>query len=961
MKLKKLLILPLAAMILTACGGKSDPSASNQGGGGKKSSSNCDSCQTREGDQKDELLPTPITDSFKFAQANELEGKTFAGPNENAVDHLGYVSLRSCTDGDTANFNQDGYLDEFGAPATIKTRFLGVNTPESTAKVEPWGKKASLFTKHALEEAQADAEKKSTATKKVYNIALINHPSPSSFEIKDSSGGRWLAFVWYRPTSESDWRLLNLELVEQGFSRNQLFVDDPVCNYRQYFEAADTKNTECKYRVFGEVDEGYDYEEKTYEYSLWKIINDFENIGISDTGSSGVVLCVSALVVGIQGDNMFLRDLLLDNEQVEKGDNRLAGLYCYAGYNSSVCSILQKASERNGMDGTGVGVIVRFFCRATTYNGNVQLSDLKYSTTGKKGFKVLTTSNFATYAEELKWSNVYEQNGAVTFDDLTKDPTTIRLEPSTLTTYDDPLTTDIMYDDLAPYQYQFIDTEVTIRSVGSGDKDEEGASVSGSYWYKGNANDNSYTVYATINGKDDAKILTNLRIDNSLNPFIEAATFGTSNASDLTSENSPVGKTWHVTGYLALYFGKFQILLPNNYAKLHYLYEVKQKGNINMKRLFRALILPAMMMATLSACGSGSKKFNELCAKAADTAPLLLNSATGKEIFASSHKRELADYNSVLGLKTFTYSQKEFDVEWEATPADKWVSSTYLLDETRIKMAPIYGPEGFEASLKCTVSYSEKGKVKGKTSLEWFFDVAKTEVVEKTLRQINEEFVANGKKLGSLATDEEGKAVQIGTRGYITATYEESEHVYAGVFIQDGEYSLQLYAGQISSLWKENGLKVGDCIFVVGPLSMYGIIEMKPTLMEPIDGAAYNIASPVTVSLEGKQMQAEENWLNQSSLVELPGCKYKSGLDKFDPKNHSTLVYECGTMTVKLYCSYHLGETMMDEIKTLVDATKGNPPTVTIKGILTYSSTDSDFEIIPVFGTGSIVTPATAA
>ncbi|MBO7574168.1 MAG: hypothetical protein J6T25_05280 [Bacilli bacterium] len=381
-----------------------------------------------------------------------------------------------------------------------------------------------------------------------------------------------------------------------------------------------------------------------------------------------------------------------------------------------------------------------------------------------------------------------------------------------------------------------------------------------------------------------------------------------------------------------------------------------------MKRLFRALILPAMMMATLSACGSGgSKKFNELCAKAADTAPLLLNSATGKEIFASSHKRELADYNSVLGLKSFTYSQKEFAVAWELTPADKWVSSTYLLDETRVKMAPIYGSEEFEASLKCTVSCVENGKNKGKATLEWFFDIAKTEVVEKTLRQINEEFVANGNKLGSLATDEEGKAVQIGTRGYITATYEQPDHTYAGVFIQDGEYSLQLYAGQISSLWTENGLKVGDCIFVVGPLSMYGIIEMKPTLMEPIDGAAYNIASPVTVSLEGKQMQAEENWLNQSSLVELPGCKYKSGLDKFDPKNHSTLVYECGTMTVKLYCSYHLGETMMDEIKTLVDATKDNPPTVTIKGILTYSTTDSDFEIIPVFGTGSIVTPATAA
>ena len=47
----------------------------------------------------------------------------------------------------------------------------------------------------------------------------------------------------------------------------------------------------------------------------------------------------------------------------------------------------------------------------------MQLSDLKYSTTGKKGFKVLTTKNFDTYAEELKWSDVYEKNGKVGFLD----------------------------------------------------------------------------------------------------------------------------------------------------------------------------------------------------------------------------------------------------------------------------------------------------------------------------------------------------------------------------------------------------------------------------------------------------------------------------------------------------------------------------------------------------------------
>ena len=136
---------------------------------------------------------------------------------------------------------------------------------------------------------------------------------------------------------------------------------------------------------------------------------------------------------------------------------------------------------------------------------------------------------------------------------------------------------------------------------------------------------------------------------------------------------------------------------------------------------------------------------------------------------------------------------------------------------------------------------------------------------------------------------------------------------------------------------------------------MYGIIEMKPTMMEPIDGEAYKIAQPKAVDLTGKTIGSDTSlWINQSSLVTMTAAKYKSGLDKFNPKNHSTLVFTCQEKDVKLYCSYHLGETMMTAIQTAIDAYKDNPPAVTIKGILTYSTTDNDFEIIPVFGTDSI-------
>jgi micrococcal nuclease len=51
-----------------------------------------------------------------------------------------------CTDGDTADFKIDGKV--------YKTRFLFIDTPESTNQVEPYGKEASQFTCNALKKAK---------------------------------------------------------------------------------------------------------------------------------------------------------------------------------------------------------------------------------------------------------------------------------------------------------------------------------------------------------------------------------------------------------------------------------------------------------------------------------------------------------------------------------------------------------------------------------------------------------------------------------------------------------------------------------------------------------------------------------------------------------------------------------------------------------------------------------------
>lgn len=193
----------------------------------------------------------------------------------------------------------------------------------------------------------------------------------------------------------------------------------------------------------------------------------------------------------------------------------------------------------------------------------------------KKAFKTVKESNFSTYAQELSWSREYEEKGAnFSWADLNRDYSAIELDNSTISDYDDPAT-ECRYDDLLPYQYSFLTTVVKIRKVSSGDRDEDGEVITGSdYWYKGNANDKSYTVYAEIEGKDGARILTNLRVDTSIYPFIEHAFWGTDDAFDCTSSASPVGKKFKVTGYLAMYFEKFQILLCNNHADMHYIEKI---------------------------------------------------------------------------------------------------------------------------------------------------------------------------------------------------------------------------------------------------------------------------------------------------------------------------------------------------------------------------------------------------
>lgn len=60
------------------------------------------------------------------------------------------ATLQKCVDGDTAHFNVNG--------KTYKTRFLYIDTPESTNQIEPYGKEASEFTCRFLKQGKITLE-----------------------------------------------------------------------------------------------------------------------------------------------------------------------------------------------------------------------------------------------------------------------------------------------------------------------------------------------------------------------------------------------------------------------------------------------------------------------------------------------------------------------------------------------------------------------------------------------------------------------------------------------------------------------------------------------------------------------------------------------------------------------------------------------------------------------------------
>ena len=66
------------------------------------------------------------------------------------------VTVKLFIDGDTTHFYVPRDAEDYSefVDGVLKARYLGINTPESTGRIEEWGKAAAKFTREKLESAE---------------------------------------------------------------------------------------------------------------------------------------------------------------------------------------------------------------------------------------------------------------------------------------------------------------------------------------------------------------------------------------------------------------------------------------------------------------------------------------------------------------------------------------------------------------------------------------------------------------------------------------------------------------------------------------------------------------------------------------------------------------------------------------------------------------------------------------
>ena len=285
MNFKKLLILPFTLALLLS------------------------GCNNNKKEQKED----PGIDYVAQARLDQFSSIT-TYENKNFLDNgVGEVTLYNPVDGDTAHF----YQKESTNPKDnrlVKVRFYGIDTPESTGQIEPWGKKASKFTTEALQNAKT--------------IVLTNGDLKEVPASVDSTGSRFKALVWVADTENapvSALKCLNLWIVQEGYSNGKGVADCPLA---KLFNDADLQAQKLKRHCWSGDDPDF-YRGDAMKTSIKEIVEEFTSHNGSCPTFEGKKVQINGVVAKVVDCDAYV---VQDFEDETTGEVSRYGLFIFAGY-----------------------------------------------------------------------------------------------------------------------------------------------------------------------------------------------------------------------------------------------------------------------------------------------------------------------------------------------------------------------------------------------------------------------------------------------------------------------------------------------------------------------------------------------------------------------------------------------------------------------------------------------------
>lgn len=232
-------------------------------------------------------------------------------------DGIGSAKVASFTDGDTTLFRLDKADPVLGD--TVNIRYYSIDTPESTGSVEKWGKAASLFVQSQLTSAT--------------EIVLEATGVPA---VKDSYGTRYLGYVWYKTADYGEFKNLNLEMVENGFSENK-GINTNAYPYFNKFKEANEFAASIQLRLYSELDDPL-YSTDPVDTSI-KEFNEnplaFYNEELDAGTKIRFTAYLKSITISASGTHTFIA------EQYDPETGKTYSLNVYTGYNSSPASSMK--------------------------------------------------------------------------------------------------------------------------------------------------------------------------------------------------------------------------------------------------------------------------------------------------------------------------------------------------------------------------------------------------------------------------------------------------------------------------------------------------------------------------------------------------------------------------------------------------------------------------------------------